>query len=547
MFCSKCGKQIPDESVFCAYCGANLTGGTTPAQTAELERLYTLARQAQEVDDLKSAAEYYKRILDMVPEDWEAYFYSHLGERTNVTNAEAPSVAIGLGNTLPTAYDFAVASGTPEEIAERLRTISEKAATRLFGIALGGVALLREYEGVGFGAEARVKSDLFNRMKPLATSTIVSADNSIGKLKEKLEALEALHPEIGQIAWIEAKSLLCNVRSSIAQISFSTNMGEWYIINPEYRKKYADEATSLKETLKRLKYDAAVKDSREKDPEELIRLAFAHLDKDEFGEAQARYEALMERLPEERIGYLGNAIATTYINASDSLLPLFELAASKAVDPAYEEATKKLVDYPHGNGGCTVLMELCCALKPKCVSILVDMGADIHKTSATDVTALWFVCYRAIAEKDKENAKKIARLLLEKGAKVDVTSKGGVALFNRNTPVEIGQMIREKHPEQKLGAAASSGGCYVATCVYGSYDCPEVWTLRRYRDDTLGSNPFGRAFIRLYYAVSPTLVKWFGHTAWFKRMWKGKLDRMVSRLQAKGVASSPYLDRDWRK
>ena len=28
----------------------------------------------------------------------------------------------------------------------------------------------------------------------------------------------------------------------------------------------------------------------------------------------------------------------------------------------------------------------------------------------------------------------------------------------------------------------SSGGCYVATAVYGSYDCPEVWVLRRYRD-----------------------------------------------------------------
>ena len=26
------------------------------------------------------------------------------------------------------------------------------------------------------------------------------------------------------------------------------------------------------------------------------------------------------------------------------------------------------------------------------------------------------------------------------------------------------------------------GGCYVATAVYGSYDCPQVWTLRRVRD-----------------------------------------------------------------
>ena len=42
-------------------------------------------------------------------------------------------------------------------------------------------------------------------------------------------------------------------------------------------------------------------------------------------------------------------------------------------------------------------------------------------------------------------------------------------------------------------------GCYVATCVYGSYDCPQVWTLRRFRDDTLGSTWYGRTFIRVYY------------------------------------------------
>ena len=40
------------------------------------------------------------------------------------------------------------------------------------------------------------------------------------------------------------------------------------------------------------------------------------------------------------------------------------------------------------------------------------------------------------------------------------------------------------------------GGCYIATCVYGSYDCPEVWTLRRYRDYTLDLTWYGRTFIR---------------------------------------------------
>ena len=91
----------------------------------------------------------------------------------------------------------------------------------------------------------------------------------------------------------------------------------------------------------------------------------------------------------------------------------------------------------------------------------------------------------------------------------------------------------------------NSGGCYVATAVYGSYDCPEVWTLRRYRDYTLAETWYGRAFIKAYYAISPTLVKWFGHTKWFKTMWRGKLDRMVSNLKKQGVESSPYQDRNW--
>lgn len=91
----------------------------------------------------------------------------------------------------------------------------------------------------------------------------------------------------------------------------------------------------------------------------------------------------------------------------------------------------------------------------------------------------------------------------------------------------------------------TSNGCYVATAVYGSYDCPQVWTLRRFRDFTLAETWYGRAFIRTYYAISPTLVKWFGHTEWFKKMWKGKLDRMVANLNAEGVEDTPYEDKVW--
>lgn len=88
-------------------------------------------------------------------------------------------------------------------------------------------------------------------------------------------------------------------------------------------------------------------------------------------------------------------------------------------------------------------------------------------------------------------------------------------------------------------------GCYVATAVYGSYDCPQVWTLRRYRDYVLAETWYGRAFIHTYYAVSPTLVKWFGSTRLFKKLWKGKLDRLVAKLQHDGFEATPYKDKQW--
>ncbi len=91
----------------------------------------------------------------------------------------------------------------------------------------------------------------------------------------------------------------------------------------------------------------------------------------------------------------------------------------------------------------------------------------------------------------------------------------------------------------------NSGGCYIATCIYGSYDCPQVWTLRRFRDNTLAKTWYGRLFVHVYYSISPTLVRWFGRTSWFKRLWRGKLDRLVATLQSRGVDATPYSDKHW--
>ena len=84
--------------------------------------------------------------------------------------------------------------------------------------------------------------------------------------------------------------------------------------------------------------------------------------------------------------------------------------------------------------------------------------------------------------------------------------------------------------------------CYVATAVYGSYDCPELYVLRRYRDQSLERTWYGRSFIIIYYATSPIAIKLFGKSKWFSRLWKNQLDKMVCRLKLRGYDDSRYSD-----
>lgn len=104
------------------------------------------------------------------------------------------------------------------------------------------------------------------------------------------------------------------------------------------------------------------------------------------------------------------------------------------------------------------------------------------------------------------------------------------------------QEIIDKHEQE----SKAKKGCYVATCVYGSYDCPEVWTLRRYRDYSLANTLLGRIFIKIYYFTSPTIVKLFGNTKLFKNIIKKKLDKMVKKLNADGYYDTPYDDIKWK-
>ena len=48
--------------------------------------------------------------------------------------------------------------------------------------------------------------------------------------------------------------------------------------------------------------------------------------------------------------------------------------------------------------------------------------------------------------------------------------------------------------------------CFIATAAYGTALHEDIDVLRDFRDDYLMPNPAGRAFVKIYYAVSPPLA-----------------------------------------
>ena len=74
-------------------------------------------------------------------------------------------------------------------------------------------------------------------------------------------------------------------------------------------------------------------------------------------------------------------------------------------------------------------------------------------------------------------------------------------------------------------------GCYIATAVYGSYECDQVFALRRYRDDHLAKHLPGRCFIRIYYAISPKLIRFLDRKSNLTALVRRFLDVLVEKLK----------------
>ena len=140
-----------------------------------------------------------------------------------------------------------------------------------------------------------------------------------------------------------------------------------------------------------------------------------------------------------------------------------------------------------------------------------DIVMPINKTEALSR-------YRSNLKKSVQLINIISKMSMDQETRDYVTKNAPIIKRNYQQSFQIG-----RQPQ-------SSVGCYIATMVYGDYDHPQVMELRKYRDQVLLKNYFGKLFVKIYYAVSPHLVKKLKNQNKINKLITSLLDRLIEKI-----------------
>ena len=187
-------------------------------------------------------------------------------------------------------------------------------------------------------------------------------------------------------------------------------------------------------------------------------------------------DRMISLAPKEAISHIAKAQAllcgegnTQYAD----LFPPIKQAGKCQQSPEFAGDLKWLLELGSSPYETRLLMYGCSGKDYAVVRTLVDLGADIHAVNTMGTTALWYVCFKPLASDKRSQGIKIARLLLDRGAKTDVKNANGVALLNETTDSAIVEMIRSRRPEAEMGGA-SAEGVKAAEAAAGRFDSQDI-------------------------------------------------------------------------
>ena len=144
-----------------------------------------------------------------------------------------------------------------------------------------------------------------------------------------------------------------------------------------------------------------------------------------------------------------------------------------------------------------------------------DIVMPINKTEALSR-------YRSNLKKSVQLINIISKMSMDQETKDYLMKNAPTIKKNYQQSLQIGRQTRSQ-PQ-------SSGGCYIATMAYGDYDHPQVMELRKYRDQVLLKNYFGKLFVKIYYTVSPHLVKKLKNQNNINKLITSLLDKLIEKI-----------------
>ena len=165
------------------------------------------------------------------------------------------------------------------------------------------------------------------------------------------------------------------------------------------------------------------------------------------------------------------------------------------------------------------ILEICLKLTPdidiilelyKHVDLFVEANKVVNDTSIYAFSKLLILNYffgRDYKESERKEWFENLNYRLRSSSEREKI-KQGIYIIEQKYPKLFKELeIKIMYTELLATINKSTGACYIATAVYGSYDSDEVLVLRRFRDEILKPTKIGRKMVAFYYKYSPYLSK----------------------------------------